>query len=207
MEKVVFGRLKEQDYGMTEAMRSLRTNISFCGDDIQTILLTSTMPDEGKSTIALNLARALAENNKKVLLLDADIRKSVMIGYNGIQKVGWGTIYGLSHYLTGQRKLDEVIYETNIENLYLIVSGPVVPNPTEILGNHYFGKMLQTLKSEYDMIIIDGAPIGSVIDSAVIAPKCDGAILVIEQGRASKRFIKNTKKQLEVSVLEFWESC
>lgn len=199
MERVLFEKLEELDYGMTEAMRSLRTNISFCGDKIHIILLTSTVPDEGKSTLSMNLARALAEDGKKVLLMDADIRKSVLVGRYGLRKESKGTIYGLSHYLSGQKKLDEVIYETNIEGLNLIISGPVVPNPTEILGNQYFDDMLERLKTEYDMILVDGPPVGYVIDSAVIAPKCDGAILVIEQGKVSRRFIQSVKKQLETS--------
>lgn len=199
MEKVLFEKLEELDYGMTEAMRSLRTNISFCGDKIHAILLTSTVPDEGKSTISMNLARALVEDGKKVLLVDADLRKSVLVGRYGIRKENKGAFFGLSHYLSGQKNLDEVIYETNIEGLDLIISGPVVPNPTEILGNQYFDDMMSKMKLKYDMILVDGSPMGSVIDSAVIAAKCDGAILVIEQGKVSKRFIQSVKKQLETS--------
>lgn len=199
MERVILDKLEELDYGMTESMRSLRTNISFCGDKIHSILLTSTVPDEGKSTLSMNLARALAEDGKKVLLIDVDLRKSVLVGRYGIQKEKIGTIYGLSHYLSGQKSLDEVVYETDMEGIDLIISGPVVPNPTEILGNQYFDDMMTKMKMKYDMILVDGTPIGSVIDSVVVAAKCDGAILVIEQGKVSRRFIQNVKKQLETS--------
>lgn len=108
-------------------------------------------------------------------------------------------MYGLSHYLSGQKKLDQVIYETNIEGMDIIVSGPVVPNATEILGNHYFTEMIEKLRQVYDIILIDGAPIGSVVDSAVVASVCDGAIYVIEQGNVSRKFIQNVKKQMENS--------
>ena len=200
MERVILEKIAELDYGITEAMRSLRTNISFCGDDIHSIVITSTVPDEGKSTLSMNLARAFTEDGKKVILLDADLRKSVLVGRYGLQKEKKGkTIFGLSHYLSGQKPLDQVIYETNIEGLDLVISGPVVPNPTEILVNHYFEEMLEKLKMKYDMILIDGPPIGSVIDSAVIAAKCDGAIMVIEQGKVSRHFVQNVKKQLESS--------
>lgn len=199
MERIKFEKLDELDYGVTEGMRSLRTNISFCGDNIHSIVITSTVPDEGKSTLSMNLARALAEDGKKVILLDADLRKSVAVGRYGIRKEKKGTIYGLSHYLSGQKRLEDVIYGTSVEGLDMVIAGPVVPNPTEILGNHYFDEMLEQLKETYDMILVDGPPIGSVIDSAVIAAKCDGAILTIEQGRVSRRFIQNVKKQLETS--------
>lgn len=199
MEKVRLEKLEDMDYGITEAMRSLRTNISFCGDEIHSIIVTSTVPDEGKSELTMDLARAMVEDGKKVILLDGDLRKSVMVGRYGIVLEKKGTLYGMSHYLSGQKRLDEIICETNIEGLDLVVAGPVVPNPTEILGNHYFEEMLDELKQKYDMVLVDGTPLGSVIDTAVVAPKCDGAILVIEQGKVSKKFIQNAKKQLENS--------
>lgn len=199
MERVLFEKLEELDYGMTEAMRSLRTNISFCGDKIHSILITSTVPDEGKSSISMNLARAMAEDGKKVLLIDADMRKSVLVGRHGLHKEGKGAIYGLSHYLTGQKKLEEVVYETNCEGVDLVISGPTVPNPTEILGNQYFDEMMEKLEAQYDMILVDGPPVGLVIDSAVIASKCNGVIMVVEQGNVSRRFVQSAKKQLETS--------
>lgn len=199
MEKVIIERLDNTDYAFTEAMRTLRTNISFCGDNIRSIVVTSTIPNEGKTTLVLNLACTLAADGKKVLLLDADLRKSVLVGRYGIHLERGGVMFGLSHYLSGQKKLDQVIYETNVEGMDIIVSGPVVPNATEILGNHYFTEMIEKLRQVYDIILIDGAPIGSVVDSAVIASVCDGAIYVIEQGNVSRKFIQNVKKQMENS--------
>lgn len=199
MEKIIMDRLQEMDYDMLESMRSLRTNLLFCGDGIKSVLVTSSLPDEGKSTISMNIARSFAEAGNNVALIDCDLRKSVMIGENGMRLVSGNSIYGLSHYLSGQKKLEEVLYETDIENMSLILSGPVVPNPTELLENHYFDKMMTYMTEKYDMVILDGSPLGLVIDSAVIAPKCDGTILVIEQGNASRKFIQGVKLQLEQS--------
>lgn len=199
MDKIIIDKLPELDYDMTEAMRSLRTNLFFCGDDIKAVVFTSAEPNEGKSTTTMNLARALAEAGKKVVLLDCDLRRSVLVGYYGMHLEKGGKIYGMSHYLTGQKTLDQVIYETSAEGVDIVTSGPTVPNPTELLSNHYFDEMMSKLRMKYDMILLDGSPLGLVIDSAVIAPKCDGAIIVIEQGKVSRKFANNVRKQLENS--------
>lgn len=194
---LVLQKLEKQSYSTREAFNSLRTNLQFCGDDVKVILFTSCTQNEGKSTVTLELARSLGEDNKKVILLDADLRKSVLIGRHAIK--GDGEILGMSHYLSGQKKLTDVIYNTNIDNVDLMVSGPVVPNPTELLGNHYFDDMLAELRNQYDVILIDSPPLGAVIDTAVIAPKCDGAVLVVESRAISYRFLQEVKKQLEVT--------
>jgi capsular exopolysaccharide synthesis family protein len=199
MEKLIMDRLPELNYDMREAFRNLRTNLLFCGDDVRTILVTSSQPSEGKSHVTMHMALSLAASGKKVVLVDADIRKSVIVGTRGIRREQLGKIYGLSHYLTGQKTLDQVLYATEIENFDMIIAGPSVPNPTEILDNHFFDEMLTKLRSRYDLIILDAPPLGLVIDPAVIAPKCDGAILVIEQGKISRKFVQNVKRQLENS--------
>ena len=192
----IFDKAKELDYGVKEALRTLKTNIQFCGDDIKTILLTSSIPEEGKSTVTVNLARSMAESGLKVAYVDCDIRKSVMIGRLGAHTQNGKPIVGLSHYLTGQKKLEEVIYRTSTEGMHMIFAGPTIPNPTEILANHYFKEMIEALRESYDVILLDTPPLGSVIDAAVIAPQADGAILVVQQGKVSGRFIKTVKKQL-----------
>ena len=153
MEKITFDRLNELDYGVTEALRTLKTNIQFCGDDIKTILLTSSIPGEGKSTVALNLVRSMVESGQKIIYVDCDIRKSVVIGRFGVRSEDGKKIFGLSHYLSGQKKLDDVIYDTEIEGMNMIFAGPSVPNPTEMLGNHYFKEMLQNLRENYDVVL------------------------------------------------------
>ena len=197
MNNVKFEKLKKLEYGINEAYKTLRTNLSFCGDNVKTILLTSCTPNEGKSVVSLRLAQALAEDGKKVILIDADLRKSVFVGRYGVTSDK--PIKGLSHYLTGQAELDDVICETDIENMYTIFSGPVTPNPTELLGNHYFGKMIAVLRPKYDYIILDTPPLGSVIDTAIITKICDGAILVIESNVISYRFAQDVKKQLDMA--------
>ena len=183
MESVKFGNLKEQSYKMKESLRALKTNVQFCGDDIRTILITSAVPNEGKSTVALNLARSLTESGKRVLLIDTDMRKSVFVG-----RLRASTDSG-----------EEVLYGTDIPRLFMIFAGPSVPNPTEILEKRYFEELLKFGQEHFNYIILDCAPIGAAIDAAVVAKHCDGAILVVAQGMASGRLIVNVKKQLEAS--------
>lgn len=179
-----------------EAYKSLRANLQFCGDDKKVIAITSCTPNEGKSSVSLQLAISLAESGKNVLFIDADLRKSVLLGST---KVGQQTVKGLTHYLTGQSELQDVVYSTNIPKLYLIYSGPLPPNPAELLGGKNFRSFLKAVRKVYDYVIIDTPPLGNVIDSAVIAEECDGAILVIESGVISYRFAQEVKAQLEKS--------
>ena len=198
--KVELEQLEKQSYGKREAFNSLRTNLSFCGDDIKVIIFTSCTPDEGKSSTVMELGRSLSENGKKVLLVDADLRKSVLVGrhHARLDKKNEG-IKGLSHYLSGQVKLENAIYETNVENLDIIFAGHTTPNPTELLSNHYFDELLAYGREHYDVVLIDSPPLGSVIDTAIMAPKCDGAIIVVQAKKCSHRFVLDVKKQLEVT--------
>jgi capsular exopolysaccharide synthesis family protein len=195
MEKITFEKREELDFRANEAYKTLRTNIQFSGDDIKVIALTSCTPNEGKSSVSFNLAISFAESGKRVILIDADLRKSVLVGR---YKVGAIDI-GLTHYLSGQVELQEVIFDTDIDNLNIIFSGPIAPNPSELLGNENFTDMIKKLQEEYDYIIVDTPPLGSVIDSAIVAKVMDGAILVIENNAISYHFAQNVKKQLEKS--------
>lgn len=199
MKSVTFGKLKSQQYAMKESLRALKTNIQFCGDDIKTIVVTSALPNEGKSTVTLDLARSLTESGKRVLLIDTDMRKSVYVGRLRVTPSEGSEIFGLSHFLSGQKKLEDVLYATEIPNMFMIFAGPSVPNPTEILEKQYFEDLLKFAKDHFNYVLLDCAPIGAAIDAAVIAKHCDGAILVIAQGMASGRLIQNVKKQLEAS--------
>lgn len=194
MEKVEV-RVDELDYECGEAYKTLRTNLQFCGDDKKAIVLTSCTPDEGKSTVVLYLAISLAEAGKRVLVVDGDLRKSVMTGHFSIS----GQINGLAHYLSGQTALEDVICETDVNNLNIIFAGPIPPNPAELLGDKQFKEMLKYAREQYDYVLIDSPPLGSVIDSAIIAEECDGAVIVIEAEVISYRFVQEIKAQLEKS--------
>lgn len=186
----------ELDYRSREAYGTLRSNIEFSGDDIKVVCITSCTPNEGKSSVSYELARSYANNGKKVLLVDADLRKSVMRGRN---QQGGDMKLGLTHLLIGSNSLDEVTCETDVDNFFMIFVGPVPPNPSELLGNKYFEKMIAEARELYDFIIVDTPPLGSVIDTAIVSKQCDGALIVIECGGISRRFIKKVIEQLETA--------
>lgn len=196
--KVELEKLEELGYGKKEAYNSLRTNLSFCGDDVQVVAFTSCTPDEGKSSTVMQLARSMAEDQKKTLIIDADLRKSVMVGRHRA-RTREGGIKGLTHYLAGQNTLEEVLCETNIENLDIIFAGRTTPNPTALLNNHYFQELMEYARAHYDVILIDTPPLGSVIDTAILTPSCDGVVLVVEANKCSYKFVKKIKKQLEIA--------
>ena len=194
MQEIVLRNL-EKDYRSNEAYKTLRTNIEFSGADKKTIVFTSCTPNEGKSTVSLSLALSLAEGGKNVLFVDADLRKSVMVGRHKIT----GEIKGLSHVLSGQAEVKDVIVKTQKQGLFAVLAGVVPPNPAELLGGRRFQSFLESTKKVYDYVIIDAPPLGSVIDSAVIAKNCDGAVLVISANTISYKFARVTKEQLEKS--------
>lgn len=193
MNSITFSKRNELDYRANESYKTLRTNIQFCGNDIKVISFTSCTPNEGKSSVSFNLAVSFAEIGKKVILIDADLRKSVLIGRYKVGEVECG----LTHFLSGQKEMDEVLCHTDIDNMDIIFSGTYSPNPTELLNNNRFLNMISKFRSEYDYVIIDTPPLGSVIDSAIISKISDGAILVIEANAISYRFAQDVKVQLD----------
>ena len=186
---------ERNDYYYEEAIKTLRTNIQFCGSSLKTILFTSTVSGEGKSATTVAVASSLGSIGKRVLLVDADIRKSVLVKRHEIS----GRRNGLSQYLSGQKKLGEVIYHTNMENVDMILAGPYSPNPAELLEDELFKVLLENARELYDYIIIDTPPMLNLIDGAIIANQCDGAVIVVESGGISYRMAQKVKSQLEKS--------
>ncbi len=200
---VNLANLKKGNYNYEEAIKTLRTNIQFCGSNIKVIMLESAVPNEGKSSMSFSLASSLAQIGKNVLLIDADIRKSVLVSRYQLDK----EVNGLSQFLSGQKNKEEIIYETNLNNLNIIFSGPYSPNPAELLEEPVFSLLIQAVRAEYDYIIIDTPPMLNLIDGAIIANHCDGAVLVIESGKVSYRVEQKIKtageKRLPYSGSDF----
>ena len=176
-----------------EYYNALCTNIQLSGDKLKVISVTSVNPGEGKSTTSLNIAWSFARAGYKTLLIDGDIRNSVMSGvFKSREK-----ITGLTEFLSGTTDLSHGLCDTNIENLFVVQSGSVSPNPTALLQSKNFNDMIETLRKYFDYIIVDTAPIGFVIDAAIITQKCDASILVVEAGVAKRREVQKAKSQLE----------
>ena len=193
MQTVTFNSIEKLDFRTKESYKTLRTNLEFSGKDRKVISITSSTPNEGKTSVSFQLALSIAEGGKKVVLVDADLRKSVLKGRYKTNAAR----YGLSHYLSGQASISDISCKTNIPDFYVIFSGPVPPNPSELLGNDAFRLLLEYLRKEYDYVIVDTPPLGSVIDGAVAAQHCDGTVIVVESGAISYKFAQKVKEQLE----------
>lgn len=182
-----------------EIYRTLRSNIEFTGIENKVIAITSVLPNDGKSTVSFQLASTFAEADKKTLYIDADIRKSVFASRYGI----CGNPKGVSHLLSGQATIQEVVYSTNKCNLFIIPTGVLPKNPTELLGNVRFKEALRILKDLFDYIIVDTPPLGSVIDAAVIAKNCDASCLVVSCDSVSRNMTKAVIAQLKTANPNF----
>lgn len=192
-QKVIMTDVRKKDYFYEEAIKTLRTNIQFTGKNVRTIMFTSCLPNEGKSDVAFQLAQEIGNMGKRVLLIDADIRRSVYSNRYKIKE----KVNGLSQYLSGQLAKEFLIYQTNYLNVDMIFSGPLAPNPSELLEETSFSDLLKELRMVYDYIIVDTPPLGSVTDAAIVAKECDGAVLVIESERVSYKLAQKIKEQLE----------
>ena len=176
-----------------EYYNALRTNIQLSGNNLQVISITSVKPCEGKSTTSTNIAWAFARAGYKTLLVDADIRNSVMSGvFKSREK-----ITGLTEFLSGTTDLSHGLCDTNVENLFVVQAGSISPNPTALLQSENFSTMIDTLRKYFDYIIVDTAPIGIVIDAAIITQKCDASVLVTAAGEANRKDVQKAKDQLE----------
>ena len=182
----------KSNFATLEAFKTLRTNLLFCSADIKTIIVTSTFENEGKSTISAELARGLAEIGKKTLFIDADMRKSVVLK-NSLKAQN---IKGLSELLSNQATIEEVLYNTQLPCFDVIFCGHFPPNPVELLSSNRLSAVLDQFKSIYDYIIIDTPPLDPIIDAAIIASHCDGAIFVVGLGKAKIKETTAAKEQL-----------
>ncbi len=183
------------DFFTQEAYKTLRTNLQFSGKDIHVIAITSCHENEGKTTVSLNLARSLAELGKRVLVIDADMRKSVVASRHTTTR----NPAGLSEVLTGMAVLSDCIYTTQVDKLHLIFAGKYPPNPVELLGGKYFPELISETRKVFDYILIDTPPLGRVIDAAVVAPQCDGVILVLANNAVRSSQAREVVGQLRKS--------
>jgi capsular exopolysaccharide synthesis family protein len=178
----------------SEAYRKLRTNIQFSSIDsqIQTIMIASASSGEGKTTTIGNLAVTYAQEGKKVLLMDTDLRKpAVHLMFNVPNHVG------LTSVLSSQYQVTEVLRETGVEGLHVLSSGPIPPNPSEMIGSRKMTALLEDLKEAYDVILFDTPPVLTVTDALIISSLCDGVILVVNAGKVKKDLVKKAKAHLE----------
>ena len=195
MENVVVSHLVSKQFRTAEALKTLRTNLMFSAEDVKVVGMTSFSAAEGKSSISFQLAAALAQTGKQVLLMDADLRKSVLQSRLRVRE----KVSGLSHYLSGMANVNETLVKTDVSGLYIMFAGTRVPNAAELLGGNRFKKLIPALKDVFDYVIVDAAPLGQVIDCAVMAPELDGTVIVVDTTHNSYKLVRRIQGQLEKS--------
>lgn len=190
----IFFNIDETEKGFLyeESMRMLRTNLQFSGGNLRVILFTSSIQDEEKSETSFQLAISFAKLDKKVLYVDADMRKSVFTSRYQIKE----NVQGLSQYLSGQNT-EDIVYKTNIKNMDVVFAGPYAPNPAELLYENKLDEFIKKQRLQYDYIIIDAPPLANIVDAAVIGRCVDGAVIVVKSATVSQRMVKRVKDQLE----------
>ena len=193
-------------FDVQEAINQLRINLGFTGESIKVIMVTSSLPNEGKSFVAMSLWRNIASVGNRVLLIDADLRNSEMRDRYGFQTESG--LVGIEHYLSGQIDANDVLYGTDVRNGYIIPVSTNVIDPTTLLESTRFEQLIASSRETFDYVIVDTPPLGSVADSMNIARYCDGSVLVVASGHTPRRLamdmissLKRTEKPLLGVVL------
>ena len=194
MQNIDIITIKNPRSPVAEAYRTLRTNIQFSSFDkkIQTIIITSSGPSEGKSTTSSNLAVVMAQSGNKTILIDCDQRKPKLhkVFLTSNQN-------GLSDLIVGNSVLEEAVQKTEIENLDILTSGTRSPNPSELLASEKMKNFIENLRETYDCIIIDTPPIIAVTDAQIVSRYADGCLLVVASAQAEREAVVKAKELLE----------
>jgi non-specific protein-tyrosine kinase len=178
-----------------EAYRTLRTNLTFAALDkpLETLVVTSASPDEGKSTVLANLGVTMAQGERRVILVDADLRRPSLHEIFGV-----ANDRGLTTMFVDEAALnDPPLMDVGVDNLWLVPSGPLPPNPADILGSRKMEEAIAALKARADIILFDAPPVVAVTDAAVLGTKVDGALLAVCAGRTRREHAQRAKELLE----------
>ena len=184
MNTIKITRFPELDYVSAEGFNTLVTNLSYCGDDIRTIMVTSRYAGEGKSYVTMNLMRTFAGLGKRVIVVDTDLRASGIQAHYRLRYDAPHS-HGLAEYLAGHCGIDEAMYQTTIPNAWIIPAGHYAPNPLQLLDTPKMEELMDWLATEFDVVLVDTPPVGILVDAVALAKYCDGALLVVgyRQGR------------------------
>lgn len=185
----------ELPYIVEEALNRLRINVKFCGKNTKKILIVSSVPNEGKSFVSAHLWKMLADAGFRTVLVDTDLRKSVLKERHNFQCEE--EIRGLDYYLSGLAEYSDIIYTTNIPNGDIVPCTNLLENPSTLLEDPRFKELFDKLSESYRYVIVDAPPLVNVADGALVATMCDGAILVVNSGETSKTLIKQSLYQLQ----------
>ena len=184
-------------YAIEEALNRLRVNVSFLGREVKTIMVISSVPDEGKSFITIQLWRQMAEAGVKSILVDMDLRKSVMADKYQIKQEGVEKIAGMSDYLASDDTLEKYVLRTDIGEGDILPNTANVVNPSMLLEGQKLAETFKILEENYRYTFVDAPPLNLVSDGEKIGSLCDGALLVVRAGETPKAMVRNSIRQLE----------
>lgn len=207
MNKVSISNFPSMSFQVTEAVNTLCTNLTFSGENVKRIMITSCHASEGKSFLSMNLMRTMANFGRNVVLVDADLRRSRIRHQFGLQFRKDVKEHGLAHYLAGMNSEEDVIYQTNIPNAYFVPVGKDISNPLPLINSPRFKKLLVYLGDTLDYVFVDAPPVGTVIDAANIAKNCDGTLLVVNYNAIRRQELIEAKQQLEQTGCPILGTC
>ena len=197
MKSMTLRNIPVLDYATTEAINTLDSNVIFSGTQYKSIMMTSCDANEGKSFICFQLAERLAFLGYSVIMVDADLRKSVFLSrYDVACK---DPVLGLTHFLAGRCAMEQIEYATNIPNLYVVPSGKEVINSLPLLTSARFASLMKDLGRRYNFVLVDAPPVGLIVDAAMIANVCDGTLFTVTNERISRRELKSAIRQIQNS--------
>ena len=197
MNRAVITRIDRCKYADTEAINTICSNLLFMGKENKKILITSCTAGEGKSYVSMQIVQNLAKRNKRVVLVDTDFRRSKLINKYGVELGGKKN--GLAHFLAGFCTMDDIVYETNLDGVYLVPIGKSVVNPIPLFDGKHLSVFLNKLSEYFDYVIVDAPPIGLVVDAAEVAPCCDGAVFVVKYNSTRRQDLIAAKRQIQLS--------
>ena len=205
MNQMMISRFPKLDYACNEAINTLCTNLFYCGDDIRTVLFTSRYEQEGKSSIAMNVMRTLAGFGKRVVLIDADLRCSSLARRYRFVFTRREAV-GLAQYLAGMCELEDAVYETDLPNAYILPAGREVLSSLQLLASPRYKEMMETLKENFDVILVDLPPVTAVSDALIVSKLTHGMVVVVRQGYCDRKSLDETVRKLrftESKILGF----
>ena len=201
MNKLSFLRFGSLPYANQEAFNTLCTNLTFSGNSMRRIMVTSCHAAEGKTYVSMNIMRSMAQLGYNVVLVDCDLRRSQIKSRYGIQIIN-GDKHGMTHYLSGQCGIEDILYETNIPGAYYVPVGHEVKNSLALLQDERLKECMDQLAKVFDYVIVDAPPVGVIIDAATIATACDGTLIVIKYNSVASKELIAAKEQIERSGCE-----
>jgi protein-tyrosine kinase len=198
MKSLQFQKFPELTYAVTESINTLCTNLTFTGSKYKKIMVTSVSEAEGKSFLSMEILRTMAELGKRIILVDADLRRSNIATKYDI-RFNSNNNLGVTHYLAGKCQLDDILYATDYKRAYFVPVGYCVSNSLALLNSPKLQELLEQLAMQADYVLVDSPPVGMIVDASEIAKSCEGAIFAVSYNQVHRRDLFEARQQIERS--------